>query len=123
MDCCQSQITEVRQFLKLDLSFLNHRSLTSFLFCFLYRLSSKFVIAQTMASKSDYGGPRVAAGRRLDPVRNQFVTINSTENMGKALGQQLVRCKKCMTCMRGKIERLNEHLRKCSRLQNDVMYS
>ena len=76
-----------------------------------------------MASKKDSGGPRVASGRRLDPVRNQFVTINSAENKGKPMGQQLVRCKKCMEFMRGKIERLSKHLEKCSGVQNDVMYS
>ena len=83
-----------------------------------------FSIVIGMASKTGFGGPRVASGRRLDPVRNHFVTINSTENMGKPLGQQLVRCKRCMTCLRGKIERLTDHLKRCSAksgTQNNVM--
>ena len=79
-----------------------------------------------MASKSGKGGPRVASGRRLDPVRNQFVTINSTDNRGKPMAQQSVRCKKCMAVVRGKIERLSHHLEICSAksgLQNNVKYS
>ena len=62
------------------------------------------------------GGSRNLAGRRPDPVRNDFETIKTPENLGKPLQQQQLRCKICMEKVSGRPERLKEHKSKCMKL-------
>ena len=64
------------------------------------------------------GGSRHLSGRRPDPIRNKFETIKTTDNLGKPIQQQQLRCKTCMEQVSGRPERMKEHLAKCFKAQN-----
>ena len=60
------------------------------------------------------GGNRPLSGRQLDPIRKNFEVIKTPENMGKSPQQQQLLCKKCMTKVSARPERLRAHVQKCS---------
>ena len=66
-----------------------------------------------MSGSSSAGGSRHLSGRRLDPVRSNFETIKTPENLGKSPANQQIRCKLCMEQVSARAVRMRDHLERC----------